>query len=143
MENHNKLVQLRHIIQERLSLKEVKTLCFDLEYTDFEDLAGSAKGEKIISLLQHLEHRRRLDEVVRWLALNRPDIDVEQAVAGGTPHEPKDDGQGGAVAVEVEDSTFLQSKVKARGGGIGLRNLFSWGSEIDISTTGKADPDEG
>ncbi|MFT5196311.1 MAG: hypothetical protein ACI9EW_003803 [Cellvibrionaceae bacterium] len=140
MTNHEKAVQLRQIIQNRFSEKDLRTLCFDLKKVDFEDLDGDSKGEKIMSLLRDLDNRNRLDDVEKWILKHRSDIDFDQAIEEIKEIEKQSTSTNG-LSVELEDNTFLKSKVKTRGRGIGLKRLFSWGSEIDISTNNGADTD--
>jgi len=65
--------ELRRVLNERLTLDEVKAACFDLE-VDYENLAGDTKNEKIIELLLHLNRRGRLPDLMAWLVDSRPDL---------------------------------------------------------------------
>ena len=136
MADHEKSVQLRHILQNLFTQKDLKTLCFDLKNVDFEDLEGNSKEERIMSLLQDLDNRNRLGEVESWISQHRSDIDLNAAAEEFMQNKPR---KGTLDSVEVEDNTFLRSKIKTRGKGVGLKRLFSWRSEIDISTNDGAD----
>ena len=111
-------------------------MCFELENVDFESLEGESKDDKIMSLLRDLNNRNRLGEVEAWIVAKRPDIDLSQTPEADASRPVASSGKG---SVDVEDSTFVKSDVKARGKGIGLKRIFSWGSNIDISTNDGVD----
>jgi len=71
------------ILTQRLSSSELRTLCFDLQ-VDYEDLAGETKPDKARELIQYLERRGRLPELVPHLRGLRPDIDLRIVLAGYT-----------------------------------------------------------
>ena len=65
-------VQLRRSLEEFFDLAELHTLCFDLG-VDFENLPGDTKSEKVIALIEHLDHRERLPELVAAYKRDRPE----------------------------------------------------------------------
>lgn len=145
MADHEKSVQLRHILQNLFTQKDLKTLCFDLKNVDFEDLEGNSKEERIMSLLQDLDNRNRLGEVENWITQHRLDIDLEDAeltidkLEEQPGHMAKQNRSKSSVT--LENSTAIFSNWKIRGMGTRFKNVFSFGSKIDTSTTDGADTD--
>jgi hypothetical protein len=68
--------ELYIIITTRLSLEELKTLCFFLE-VPWDHLAGEALPGKTRSLVEFLSNRERLEELQVELRAMRPDIELE------------------------------------------------------------------
>ena len=66
-------VRLRKVLVERLQMDDLRTLAFDL---GCEDLRGETAGEMARSLLDYARTRRKWAELLKWLADNRPDIEV-------------------------------------------------------------------
>jgi formylglycine-generating enzyme required for sulfatase activity len=65
--------QLRQILIERFKLDELRMLCFDLG-VEYESLSGATRDGKAMALIEHLEHRLRLAELVALGRRIRPDI---------------------------------------------------------------------
>lgn len=63
---------LRQFITNRLSLDDIKTLCFDLN-VDFEDFPQQSKNQFVIAVMSFFEKRRRLKELVVELNNFMPD----------------------------------------------------------------------
>jgi eukaryotic-like serine/threonine-protein kinase len=63
--------ELREFIDQRFGLTDIYTICFDL-VIDFENLAGG--GKKIEALINHMDHRRRLKELLVRLRDDRPEF---------------------------------------------------------------------
>ncbi|MCZ7669749.1 MAG: hypothetical protein M5U34_22520 [Chloroflexi bacterium] len=70
--------KLKEILRERFDLAELKELCFDLRI-DYEDLIGTNKTEKVISLINHLDRHDRLSDFLEFVQQKRPDIDWTKA----------------------------------------------------------------
>lgn len=70
---HMRQEELRRLLNQRLDLQEVKTICFDLEI-DYDNLTGERKNEKIMELILYLAHRGSVSELVNWVIENRPDL---------------------------------------------------------------------
>jgi hypothetical protein len=68
---------LRRLLDERLSMDEVLTLCYDLSI-DSENLEGTTKVAKIRGLIGYLEHRGDLTPLRDWLRNHRPDIPLAE-----------------------------------------------------------------
>ena len=66
-------VRLRKVLVERLQMDDLRTLAFDL---GCEDLRGETAGEMARSLLDYVRTRRKWPQLQKWLADNRPDIEV-------------------------------------------------------------------
>ena len=64
---------LHQVLTERLSLEEVRTLCFDLG-VDYDNLGGEGKSAKIRELILYLERRDRLPDLARAGERLRPDV---------------------------------------------------------------------
>lgn len=67
------LVKLRQILTKRFSLSEIKVLCFDMGI-DYDELSGVDKVEKIMSLLQYIQRRLKLEDLVAYIKRSRPDV---------------------------------------------------------------------
>ena len=63
---------------ERISLEELKTVCFVLEDQvsdlDFENLTGDTREAKYRGLIAFMEDRRKIPELLRVIADRRPDL---------------------------------------------------------------------
>jgi hypothetical protein len=75
-------VVLFDILTNRLSASDLRTLCFALGM-DYDDLAGGSKPDKSRELIQYLERRGRLPDLVEELRRWRPDIDLGASSSGG------------------------------------------------------------
>jgi len=68
------LTYLRRLLMRRLTLSELQTLCFYLDI-DVESLPGTgSKLDVVRSLVDHLERRKRIPELVDYLPKFRDDI---------------------------------------------------------------------
>ncbi len=81
---------LRQAMTERMSLDEIESLCFDLGI-DPDNLGGDNKAGKIRELIQYMQRRGRLNDLIAQLAKERPDI-TPGDVSGTPPAR-----QGGSV----------------------------------------------
>ncbi len=63
------------ILDERFDMGELNLLCFRL-HIDYEDLGGEGKQEKILELLNYLERRGRLLDILDSIRVYRKDIDI-------------------------------------------------------------------
>ena len=63
-------------LTEKSSLDDLKVMCFDLGI-DFDDIPGEAKPTRAANIIQHLERRARLGELVAWGKRKRPDLKWE------------------------------------------------------------------
>lgn len=63
--------QLVSFIKDTFSLKELKTLCFDLKI-EFDDLDGNTKAEKAQELGEYMRRRGRMADLREKLAHERP-----------------------------------------------------------------------
>lgn len=61
------------ILTSKFSLKELKSLCFRLGIDD-DILPGQEKDSKSIELIEYLERRDRLNELIKIIEETRPDI---------------------------------------------------------------------
>ncbi len=68
-------IKLREILIQYFSLGELQTLYFDLGI-DYEALVGNTKAEKARELIEYLERRDRLSELLKLIHQERPDIDL-------------------------------------------------------------------
>jgi hypothetical protein len=64
---------LRQKLDAHFNETDLRVLCFDLG-ADYENLPGRAKVEKIISLIEYLEHRVRIVELLRACCTQRPNV---------------------------------------------------------------------
>ena len=71
---HNILVKLRQILEDRFSPAGLQTLCFDLGI-DYENIPGDEHQLKTLHLIQELERKNRIDDLIKWGEGNRKDID--------------------------------------------------------------------
>ncbi len=66
--------QLRQMLGKHFDLDGLRTLCFDIG-VDFDELAGDNKTAKIRALIEYLQKRGRLDDLLAAAALARPHVD--------------------------------------------------------------------
>jgi hypothetical protein len=65
--------ELRRRLNAGLAMREVKTICFDLEL-DFDNFAGDTKNDKIMELILFLVRRAQLPRLIEWITRNRRDL---------------------------------------------------------------------
>jgi len=65
--------QLRQLLNDGMSLTELRTLCFDLG-VDTEELPDEGKSALVRELLGYLQRRRRTDALYTWLRERRTDL---------------------------------------------------------------------
>jgi hypothetical protein len=64
---------LHQILTGRFEEGELRTICFNLA-VDYDDLPGKGKAEKAMDFIVHLEHRRRIPELIALGKKRRHDI---------------------------------------------------------------------
>lgn len=64
---------LRSTLEERFNLSEIQELCFDM-HIEFEDLEGSSKKTKVLSLLNYCQRHSRLNELWDLCVQLRPEL---------------------------------------------------------------------
>ena len=64
---------LRTILDERFNLSEIREICFEMQI-DFEDLEGSSKKGKVLSLLNYCQRHSRLNELWDLCVQLRPEL---------------------------------------------------------------------
>lgn len=67
--------RLHHLLVTRLDMDEFQTLCFYMGVSD-DSLGGEGLSGKARELIQHLERRNNLRQLVEWLGRVRPDIEI-------------------------------------------------------------------
>ncbi|MBN1249588.1 MAG: PQQ-binding-like beta-propeller repeat protein [Anaerolineae bacterium] len=67
------LAYLRRLLVQRFDLSELRTVCFDLA-VDAESLAGTSRGDLARELIDYLESRRRIPELLAYIRQTRGDI---------------------------------------------------------------------
>ncbi|MBN1247245.1 MAG: hypothetical protein JXC32_06275, partial [Anaerolineae bacterium] len=88
------LTYLRRLLVQRLTLSELQTLCFDLEI-DVESMpSAGTKLDIVRGLIDHLERRQRIPDLVAYLPKFRDDIQPKPLV-------PASDVAGAAATWEV------------------------------------------
>jgi uncharacterized protein YciI len=73
------LAGLRAKLQRKLSDSDIRTLCFDVD-VDYENLEGNSKESKLRSLLEHMNRREQIYELILHLSYLRPDIMLEDLI---------------------------------------------------------------
>jgi outer membrane protein assembly factor BamB len=69
-------IQLHKLLRTRLSLEELRTLCFDLN-VPYDDLGGEGRSAKARELVLYLQRRNALPSLDAWFQKTRPDIEPE------------------------------------------------------------------
>ena len=69
------LKNLRHILQTRLNLSDVRDLCFELEI-DFENLGEPTLNGSIRELLIRMRQMSRVDDLIEACNTIRPDLEL-------------------------------------------------------------------
>jgi hypothetical protein len=68
--------ELRQLLSKHFDKGELQTLCFDLR-VDYDSLPGDGKADKERELIEHLERRSRLQQLVELGKRLRPDVPWE------------------------------------------------------------------
>lgn len=74
-QGENDLRQLRQLLQNRLSLSDVRDLCFELEI-NFENLGESTLNGAVRELIIRMQQRGQVDDLLRACKQIRPDLDL-------------------------------------------------------------------
>ncbi len=64
------ILTLRRVLTDTFSQQELRLLCFDLGI-DFGDLPGESRKGKIVALVDYLQRRSRLDELIAYVRRER------------------------------------------------------------------------
>jgi hypothetical protein len=78
--------QLRHLLNEYFSERELREICFDLD-VPYDELGGRGKGENVMELIGYLERRDRLAELLGLGQQLRPNISWPTADAVSLPED--------------------------------------------------------
>jgi hypothetical protein len=70
--------QLRQLLSRHFDESELQTLCFDLG-VDYDNLPGDGKAEKARELIEYLERRGRIQELIDVGKKLRPDVPWESS----------------------------------------------------------------
>lgn len=65
------LGQLRHLLTQQFNMSELHHLAFDLG-VEYEELAGSTRSDKVVSLIEYLQRNGRLTDLVTQCRQLRP-----------------------------------------------------------------------
>lgn len=68
------LIRLREAIADRFNIEELRLLCLRLNI-DMEELRPGPKSTLTLALIQYVQHRDRLPDLIRALYVERPQID--------------------------------------------------------------------
>lgn len=68
------LIQLHRILSDRLDVEELRTLCFYLD-VNYDHLRGEGQSGKARALLEYMDKRGRIPDLVETGKKLRPDID--------------------------------------------------------------------
>ncbi len=125
---------LLDLLTSALSLAEVQELCAFLEI-DYENLEGSTKTIKILSLIQYLDRRSRLPELITLLQQRRPDLDLGRdpttPVTDLPPAKPTPPTTPTATAYTAELKQLIRFKQRGN-------LLLIVGGDLDSTLTGVA-----
>lgn len=100
--------KLFEILRQRLSTQEFEDICFELPNIATDEFTGS-KSQKVRELIDYLDQRNRLNDLILWLTDRRPDIDLTDVLdlppaqyvssEGNSvdPADPADDQEQGRV----------------------------------------------
>jgi len=69
------LTRLRQLLTAHFSLEELRTLCFDLEGVEYDDLGGEGRANKARELVAYLDRRGRISELIAICSQRRPNVD--------------------------------------------------------------------
>ncbi|MCP4422887.1 MAG: hypothetical protein GY803_00180, partial [Chloroflexi bacterium] len=69
------LAKLRHLLNERLNMEDVESICFNI--VDFDNLSGNRKSNKIEAMISHFKNRLQLDLLLEKIGQERPDIKLD------------------------------------------------------------------
>lgn len=103
---------LRDNLAKAFSLDEIETLCADLSI-DFEDLGGEGKRGKARELIDYLDRRGRLNELVNLCEAQRPNVSwratLLPTMSKGQTDSPARQAARIAAALVAQDSHVLIS----------------------------------
>jgi hypothetical protein len=97
------LTCLREIVALYFNEGELRTLCFDLG-VDYDDLPGKGKTEKAKDLVEYLEHRGRISELVEIGQQLRPNVSWGTAPpVSGSPVRSQSSAGGSQTQVNLQN----------------------------------------
>ncbi len=105
-----KRTTLKDAMETTFGTADLKALCFDLEGVDFENLSGSNKTTKIISLIQFMERRSRFDELYQLVKEMRPNYAWPQ-VTTQPDNSPQTGLDGTSITLSRDDFRYLQRQL--------------------------------
>lgn len=97
------LVHLREEIAGRFTLDELRLLC-DRLAIDFDELRPGAKSVVVMALIQHVQHRGRVLDLVRALYVERPATDWAAFLNGRPASDPSQPPFPGLRPFTMEES---------------------------------------
>jgi len=74
-------VQLRRVLTTRVNAGELRAICFDLNMS-YDNLGGETPADRVIALIEQIQHTQRWDALIETILANRPDL------AGELPEQP-------------------------------------------------------
>ena len=114
------LAELRRILVQRFSISELRTICFDLgidaESVTVGDFGGGPiKPNLVHGMLDHLEQRRRIPELVTYIRGVRSDLLTELAAYDSKPVGPSPSASpGGHAATPLSDAIERDNRLFAK-----------------------------
>lgn len=101
------LILLRQLLLERFNDSELRMLCSDLDI-EYDDLAGGERASKARELIEYLQRRQRLPELITMGRHLRPDVNWPQVMVAAARTDADTNATG---------NLFPASYVEARGHG--------------------------
>ncbi len=77
---HPDPVQLRNVLSEYYNTSDLNSMCYDLGI-DYDEWEGTAKSNKIVSMITYMKNRGRLGELVAYIQETRPFIQIKMSDA--------------------------------------------------------------
>jgi hypothetical protein len=97
------LAALRESLSKSFNLEELKTICFDLGIS-YDEFSGETKQAFIRELLVYLQRRQRLDEFIKLINEQRPDVETGSYLSNkvGVPDNPISDQTSFNISLDLE-----------------------------------------
>lgn len=105
--DRQKLTQLRKLLIQHFSLEELRVLCFDLGL-EYEDLSGDTRTTKMHGLIEYLQRRGELYQLLNEVIDHRPNV-TWPSFEDGTTHASKEAATGSVLpASYIHEKTGLE-----------------------------------
>ncbi len=123
------LIDLHQFLDQHFNDQDLRTACFALA-VDYDNLPAEGKTNKMRELIQHLNHRGRLKDLLAYLEETRPNFPLSAL----KEVQPENDRNLAEISVNIESTSpemrTLKESLKQG------RVVIFWGGDLDSRLTG-------